>query len=61
MIDDLDTLRRRAERAYARWRAYDAQRPLNQAPDEECVRLKNELDLAEDAVRRVRQQHLSKR
>ena len=41
---DLDTLRRRVEQAYARWRACDAQRPRDQAADEECARLKHDYD-----------------
>jgi hypothetical protein len=44
--EEIEQVRRRAETAYARWRACDAQRPPDQAADEECKRLKAELDLA---------------
>lgn len=56
MAENLATLRSRAEHAYARWRACDAQRPRDAAADEECARLKHELDLAEEAVRVARTQ-----
>jgi len=45
-INDLDELRRRAGTAYARWRACDALRPRGAVVDEECTRLKHELDVA---------------
>lgn len=51
---DLDTLRRRVEQAYARWRACDAQRPRDQAADKECARLKHDYDLADAAYLRAR-------
>jgi hypothetical protein len=53
-LGDLDTLRRRAEQAYARWRACDAQRPRDGATDVECTRLKNEYDLADHEYLRAR-------
>ncbi len=49
-VEDIPTLRRRAEKAYARWRACDAQRPRDHAADEECTQLKAELDLAAKAL-----------
>lgn len=52
--DDIETLRRQAEQAYARWRACDAQRPRDKAADEECTRLKHEYDLADEAYLRAR-------
>jgi hypothetical protein len=56
---DLDTLRRRAERAYARWRACDAQRPRDRAADEECARLKHDYDLADEIYLRARKPSVS--
>lgn len=52
-------LRRQAERAYARWRACDAQRPRDQAPDAEGRRLKSELDLAARALFSARRPSLT--
>lgn len=52
--EEINELRRRAESAYARWRACDAQRPRDKAADEECTRLKRDLDIAEKALRRLR-------
>lgn len=58
-LGDREMLRRQAEQAYARWRACDAQRPRDEAADEECSRLKNEYDLADQAYLRARRSSAS--
>jgi hypothetical protein len=42
----IDILRRRTERAYARWRACTSQGPWTEAGDAECRLLKKDLDAA---------------
>jgi hypothetical protein len=53
MDPDLNTLRERADNAYAAWRAAgcDGLRPRDAETYENCARLKAELDRTEDAVR----------
>jgi hypothetical protein len=53
---DLDALRREADYAYARWRACDALRPRDRTINDECVRLKINLDVAEAAMNAARRQ-----
>lgn len=61
MTQDVDTLRRLAEQAYSRWRAYDALRPRDQAADDEGIRLKAELDHAAQALFAARRPSLASR
>ncbi len=51
---DRERLRRRAEQAYARWRACAAEIPRDAAANEECVRLRNEYELADREYLRAR-------
>jgi hypothetical protein len=61
MTQDLNTLRKWAESAYARWRAAgcDGLRARDGETDEYCTRLKAEVDRAEHAVRLARGQQLT--
>ena len=44
--EEIDILRRRTEKAYARWRACTSQGPWTEAGDTECRMLKRDLDAA---------------
>jgi K+-sensing histidine kinase KdpD len=60
-LEEIDALRRLAEKAHAQWRVCHSQRPRDQAAEEECTRLKAERDLAAKALFAARRPSLSMR
>jgi hypothetical protein len=57
--DEIDALRRQAEKAYAQWRACDSEWRRHQSSDQDCTSLKAELDLAVKALFAARRPSLS--